>query len=73
MTPFDMLSYDLNATFIRGEEAFQKAFLVEEGLGPIFNNVSCVGCHPGNGRGTPDLALIRFSICFYMIWVRVGG
>ncbi len=60
-TPFGMLSSDLNATFIRGEEAFQKAFLVEEGLGPIFNNVSCVGCHPGNGRGTPDLALIRFS------------
>ena len=60
-TPFGMLSSDLNATFIRGEEAFQKAFLVEEGLGPIFNNMSCVGCHPGNGRGTPDLALIRFS------------
>ncbi len=60
-TPFGMLSYDLNATFIRGEEAFQKAFLVEEGLGPIFNNMSCVGCHPENGRGTPDLALIRFS------------
>ena len=60
-TPFDMLSYDLSATFIRGEEAFQKAFLVEDGLGPIFNNTSCVGCHPGNGRGTPDLALIRFS------------
>ena len=61
MTPFGMLSYDLNATFIRGEQAFQKDFLVEEGLGPIFNNTSCVGCHPGNGRGTPDLALIRFS------------
>ena len=61
MTPFDMLPYDLTVTFVRGEEAFQKAFLVEEGLGPIFNNVSCVGCHPGNGRGTPDLALIRFS------------
>ncbi len=60
-TPFDMLSYDLSATFIRGEEAFQKVFLVEDGLGPIFNNTSCVGCHPGNGRGTPDLALIRFS------------
>lgn len=60
-TPFGMLSYDLNATFIRGEGAFQKVFLVEEGLGPIFNNMSCVGCHPGNGRGTPDLSLIRFS------------
>lgn len=60
-TPFGTLSSDLYAAFKRGEEAFQKAFLVEEGLGPIFNNTSCVGCHPGNGRGTPDLALIRFS------------
>ena len=35
---------------------------MEEGLGPIFNNTGCISCHPGNGRGTPDLALIRFSI-----------
>ena len=61
-TPFDMLSQDLNASFFRGEEAFMKGFTVEEGLGPIFNDNSCAGCHPGNGRGTPDSALIRFSI-----------
>ena len=61
-TPFDMLSYDLSTTFARGEETFTTVFTVEEGLGPIFNNTSCISCHPGNGRGTPDLALIRFSI-----------
>ena len=61
MTPFGMLSNELSATFMKGEEAFQKDFLVEEGLGPIVNNTSCVGCHPGNGRGISDLALIRFS------------
>ncbi|MCY3743481.1 MAG: thiol oxidoreductase [Candidatus Poribacteria bacterium] len=61
-TPFDMLSHDLNATFARGEEAFTTVFTVEEGLGPIFNNTGCISCHPGNGRGTPDLALTRFSI-----------
>lgn len=60
-TPFDMLPQDLNAAFFRGEEAFMKDFTVEEGLGPIFNDTSCAGCHPGNGRGTPDSALIRFS------------
>ena len=38
-----------------------KVFTVEEGLGPIFNQAGCVSCHPGNGRGMPDLALIRFS------------
>ena len=61
-TPFDILSHDLNATFTRGEEGFIRSFTEEEGLGPIFNNPSCVSCHPGNGRGTPDLALIRFNI-----------
>ena len=59
--PFDMLSSDLSATFARGEEAFMKVFTVEEGLGPIFNQAGCVSCHPGNGRGMPDLSLIRFS------------
>ena len=53
--------YLLSATFARGEEAFMKVFTVEEGLGPIFNQAGCVSCHPGNGRGIPDLALIRFS------------
>ena len=60
-TPFSMISSDLNAAFKRGEKAFEKVFLVEDGLGPIFNNESCVGCHPGNGRGSPDTTLIRFS------------
>ena len=61
-TPFDMLSSDLSATFARGEETFMTVFTVEEGLGPVFNNTGCISCHPGNGRGTPDLALTRFSI-----------
>ncbi len=72
VTPFDILSHDLNATFTRGEEDFIRSFTVEEGLGPIFNNTSCVSCHPGNGRGTPDLALIRFSIGHDLI-PDIGG
>ena len=60
--PFNMLPSDMRDTFMRGEEAFMKAFTVEEGLGPIFNQASCVSCHPGNGRGIPDLSLIRFSM-----------
>ncbi len=60
-TPLTMLSADLSAAFKRGEESFQKVFMVEDGLGPLFNNESCVGCHPGNGRGSPDTTLIRFS------------
>jgi CxxC motif-containing protein (DUF1111 family) len=38
-------------------------------LGPLFNNVSCLGCHAGNGRGTTQIgmgpvsqALVRVSL-----------
>ena len=61
-TPFDELSFDLNRTFALGDEAFEKVFTVEEGLGPIFNNTGCESCHPADGRGTPNQAFFRFSI-----------
>ena len=31
------------------------------GWAPIFNNVACSGCHPGDGRGRPENALVRFG------------
>ena len=71
-TPFEMLPSDMRATFTRGEEAFMKDFTVEEGLGPIFNQSSCVSCHPGNGRGIPDLSLIRFSMG-HNLMLDMGG
>ena len=71
-TPFEMLPSDLSATFARGEEAFMKVFTVEEGLGPIFNQAGCVSCHPGNGRGMPDLSLIRFSMG-HNLMLDMGG
>ena len=61
-SPFDGLSHDLNVQFLEGDENFGRVFTVEEGLGPIFNNVGCEGCHPGDGRGTADLGFFRFSI-----------
>lgn len=60
-SPLDGLSNDLNAVFAAGDENFEKGFTVGEGLGPIFNNISCAGCHPGDGRGTPELGFFRFS------------
>ena len=60
-SPFAGLSSNLNAQFARGDENFERAFTPEEGLGPIFNNVGCEGCHPGDGRGTADLGFFRFS------------
>lgn len=59
--PMDGLSPDLNAEFLDGDENFEKAFTIAEGLGPIFNNIACEGCHPGDGRGTPETGFFRFS------------
>ena len=59
--PLEGLSTDLNAIFLDGDERFAEVFRVQDGLGPIFNNVSCEGCHPGDGRGTPDLGFPRIS------------
>jgi CxxC motif-containing protein (DUF1111 family) len=47
--------------FQDGHEQFRKAFSIEEGLGPIFNNVSCASCHSGDGRGRTENILTRFS------------
>ena len=37
-SPFEGLSADLNAVFVAGDENFARAFTIDEGLGPIFNN-----------------------------------
>ncbi|MGD1855494.1 MAG: di-heme oxidoredictase family protein [Leptolyngbyaceae cyanobacterium] len=42
-----------------GDEAFEEAFVSTPdaetaGLGPTFNNASCVSCHIRNGRGMPE-------------------
>ncbi|MGF1513835.1 MAG: di-heme oxidoredictase family protein [Elainellaceae cyanobacterium] len=51
-----------------GDEAFEEAFVLDPhaaqtGLGPMFNNASCVGCHIRNGRGMPEPGqlLLRIS------------
>jgi CxxC motif-containing protein (DUF1111 family) len=59
---FDDLPHELNAMFAAGDENFERVFIVSDGLGPIFNNTGCASCHPGDGRGTPNEALIRFSV-----------
>ena len=70
--PYAGLSPELQMAFEHGEESFVREFTREEGLGPILNNTSCVSCHPGNGRGTPDLALIRFSLGLDLLESRGG-
>ncbi len=60
-SPLEGRSGDLNGVFVRGDEHFARVFTVAEGLGPLFNNLSCEGCHPGDGRGTPAEGFFRFS------------
>lgn len=44
-----------------GDTQFDKIYTVEEGLGPVFNNVSCNSCHPGEGKGHPNNSFKRFG------------
>jgi CxxC motif-containing protein (DUF1111 family) len=55
------LTADELALHEEGDEAFEDAFEADPdsehpGLGPVFDNVSCEGCHAGDGRGRPPRA-----------------
>ena len=60
--PVPGLTQEELAAFIRGDEAFGRPFSPNEGLGPIFNNVSCASCHSGDGRGRIENGFFRFSM-----------
>ena len=60
-TPLPGLGNGELGDFQAGHTQFRKAFTISEGLGPIFNNVSCASCHSGDGRGRPENILTRFS------------
>lgn len=60
--PIEGLTYAENQRFVAGDVAFNdEIFTVEKGLGPLFNAVSCVSCHAGDGKGTHFSSLIRFG------------
>jgi CxxC motif-containing protein (DUF1111 family) len=60
--PFEGLTPAEAAAFAEGDGQFGKPFAIAEGLGPIFNNISCASCHSGDGRGLPENVLTRFSL-----------
>lgn len=46
------------AQHLIGDSEFEQSFvtapaLINGGLGPAFNNNSCIACHPKDGRGRP--------------------
>lgn len=56
---FPGLNDDERQAFARGLSLFNRVFVPEDGLGPLFNSNSCVGCHtnsvnipPGQGLST---------------------
>ncbi|HUH14115.1 MAG TPA: di-heme oxidoredictase family protein [Longimicrobiales bacterium] len=59
--PIAGLTREQQAAFVRGDQEFGRRFSIADGLGPIFNNISCADCHSGDGRGRPENALTRFS------------
>jgi CxxC motif-containing protein (DUF1111 family) len=66
--PAANLSEATLAEHIEGDRAFDAVFVtppatVNAGLGPLFNNASCIGCHIKDGRGMPQKGqlLVRVS------------
>src|SRR6188474_658503 len=60
-SPVEGLSPTEFTAFLRGDEEFARPFTVGEGLGPMFNDVSCGNCHSGDGRGDPRNMLARIG------------
>ncbi len=57
-TPAPNLVTEALAHHLQGQSAFGASFVappapIHGGLGPVFNNNSCLSCHPGAGRGSP--------------------
>lgn len=60
--PVQGLTGEQNATFLRGDIAFNdEVFATQTGLGPLFVATSCGSCHAGDGKGHPFTALTRFG------------
>jgi CxxC motif-containing protein (DUF1111 family) len=58
-----------------GDASFSQTFVSDPaphfgGLGPIFNNVSCISCHHNDGKGTPTTGTITSSL---LIRISTGG
>lgn len=59
--PLEGLTYEQQARFLSGDEAFGEVFTAESGLGPLFVANQCSACHPGDGKGSSFVAFTRFG------------
>jgi CxxC motif-containing protein (DUF1111 family) len=63
LTGMDMLAHE------KGDAGFEQTFVaapapINSGLGPVFNNVSCISCHHNDGKGTPTAGATNSSLLF---------
>ena len=60
--PFANLTNDLSVRFFDGKDEFTEEEDISDGLGPVFNDVSCAACHsnPAVG-GDSDIVETRFG------------
>ncbi|TJY62816.1 thiol oxidoreductase [Sinimarinibacterium sp. CAU 1509] len=67
--PWPDLDTDTLQTFLRGRTLFHQSWIIapaqdqaHDGLGPLYNRLACISCHPKNGRGrAPDTPLERMQ------------
>jgi len=75
--PVDGLTDRQNAFFIEGRQEFRRLMSMNPGLGPGFNNSSCVGCHNGPTTGGSSQIIVtrvgRLDEDGYSDLVEFGG
>jgi CxxC motif-containing protein (DUF1111 family) len=71
--PLEGLTPEERSTFLRGDREFARPFMVADGLGPIFNDVSCAACHSGDGRGHVRNTLMRIGVPADGMLASLGG
>lgn len=59
--PIEGLTPAQLALFMQGDILFDHTYTPEEGLGPIFIQQACSGCHSGDGKGHPLNMVTRFG------------
>ncbi|TAL60244.1 MAG: c-type cytochrome [Bacteroidetes bacterium] len=59
--PLEGLTQEQLLLFSLGDANFAHVFSKEQGLGPIFVQTSCEGCHAGDGKGNPFNNITRFG------------
>ena len=56
-SPFNDLTSGQLSAFVAGQAAFQTVEDVSDGLGPVFNDVSCAACHTSTINGNAQSAV----------------